>query len=63
MTTRIGHVLDEPGELWKQHRVVSQPTMIFIDGRHREAHRAVSSMSREDLLETMQQLASGTLAT
>ena len=30
MSTQISHVLDDPGELWLTHGVVSQPTMIFV---------------------------------
>lgn len=30
MSTAISHVLDDPGALWIEYRVVSQPTMVFV---------------------------------
>lgn len=30
MSTQISHVLDDPGELWLEHSVASQPTMVFV---------------------------------
>lgn len=30
MSTPISHVFDDPGSVWVEHGVVSQPTMVFV---------------------------------
>jgi len=56
MSTQISHVLDDPGSLWREHGVLSQPAMVFIsaDGT---AEVRNGSLGPEELLERAESLA------
>ena len=56
MSTPIPHVLDDPQDLWIEHGVLSQPTMVFIaaDGST-ETH--VGTLGPQRLLERVTELA------
>ncbi len=30
MSTQISHVLEDPGSVWANYKVTSQPTMVFV---------------------------------
>jgi hypothetical protein len=56
MRTQIPHVLDDPGQLWVERGVHSQPTMLFVaaDGSV-ESH--VGLVYAQDLLARVEELA------
>lgn len=56
MSTQISHVLDDPGSVWTEHSVLSQPTTIFVsaDGTT-ETH--VGGLGPQTLLERVKALA------
>lgn len=56
MSTQISHVLDDPGELWLDYAVVSQPTMVFVaaDGT-RTTH--TGALGPQKLVERLKEMA------
>lgn len=56
MSTQVSHVLDDPGSLWLEHGVLSQPAMVFVsaDGT---AEVRTGSLGPEALLERAKSLA------
>ncbi len=56
MSTQVPHVLDDPGQLWTDHDVLSQPTMIFIasDGT---TERSTGALGPQGLLARVEELA------
>jgi hypothetical protein len=56
MRTQIPHVLDDPGQLWVERGVHSQPTMLFVaaDGTV-ESH--IGLVYAQDLLARVEELA------
>lgn len=57
MSTQVSHVFDDPGALWVEHQVLSQPTTIFVaaDGTT-EVH--TGGLGPQGLLERVQSIAS-----
>ena len=56
MSTQVSHVLDDPGSVWIEHEVVSQPSWIFVssDGSH-ELH--TGGLGPQRLLEQLEAMA------
>lgn len=56
MSTQVSHIFDDPGELWVEHQVLSQPTTIFVaaDGKT-EVH--TGGLGPQALLERVQAIA------
>ncbi len=56
MSTPIPHILDDPGQLWTDHEVLSQPTMIFVaaDG---SVERNTGALGPQGLLAKVEELA------
>jgi len=57
MSSQIPHVFDDPGSLWAEHGVLSQPTMVFVaaDG---STERRSGSLGPQRLLAKARELAS-----
>lgn len=55
MSTEIPHVLDDPGELWTEHGVTSQPSMVFVaaDGT---VEKRTGALGPQGLLERVKAL-------
>jgi hypothetical protein len=56
MSTPIAHVLDDPGAVWTDNEVVSNPTWVFVaaDGSR---VRLVTSLGPQRLIERLEALA------
>lgn len=56
MSTQISHVLDDPGELWDEYGITSQPSMVFVaaDGSW---ERRTGALGPQGLLERVRDLA------
>jgi len=56
MSTQVAHVLDDPGSLWREHGVLSQPAMVFVNADGTTELRT-GSLGPEDLLERAKSMA------
>jgi len=56
MSTQISHVLDNPGSLWREHGVLSQPAMVFVSADGSTEVRT-GSVGPEGLLERAKSMA------
>ena len=56
MSTQVSHVLEDPGELWVEHGVLSNPTTIFVaaDGSV-DVH--AGGLGPSELLERIEEIA------
>ncbi len=56
MSTQVSHVLDDPGGLWSEYDVLSQPTMVFVaaDG---SIERSTGALGPQGLLARVEELA------
>jgi len=56
MSTQISHVFADPGALWAEHGVLSQPTTIFVAADGTEEYHT-GGLGPQGLLEKVEQLA------
>lgn len=58
MSTQVSHVLDDPGALWDNYEILSQPTMVFVaaDGTF---ERSTGALGPQGLLARAEALAGG----
>lgn len=56
MSTQISHVLEDPGDLWLEYGVLSQPAMVFVDADGTQTLHT-GGLGPQDLLSRVKELA------